>query len=331
MRFGSPIYLWGLLIVPALILYARYVRPLNLPSLRFSSLSLLDNEVRPLSRFWGPQIQGFLRTLAIAVLLLALARPQRGLKSEEMSAKATDILVCLDSSRSMLSMDFKPDNRYAVAKNVVKEFVKGRPYDRLGLVVFGEHAITQCPLTLDKDAITELVDQLEIGVVPPDQTAIGLGLALSVNRLKDSIAKSKTIVLVTDGANNAGAIDPLTAARTAAAFGIKVYTVGTASPEGGLMPVDDPVFGRRLVQVASDLDEDTLLRIASETGGRYFRATSSEALKTIFSDIDKLEKTDITVTEYVDYEDLYPFFLIMAAIFLFTEFVLSRTIWRTVP
>ncbi len=331
MRFATPLALWGLLIVPVLFFYARYIRPGNLPALRFSSFRLLGNDVQSLTHFSRIQWPGFLRTVSVLLLILALARPQRGLKSEELSTKATDIMICLDSSRSMLSVDFKPDNRYQVAKRVVKDFIKGRPHDRLGLVVFGEEAVTQCPLTFDKSALVDLVDQLEIGVVPPDQTAVGVGLASSVNRLKNSAAKSKIIILLTDGANNAGTIDPLTAAKTAQAFGIKVYTIGTASPEGGLMPVDDPIFGKRMVQIPLDLDEDTLLRIASLTGGRYFRATSSDALRSIFKDIDSMEKTDIKMTQYVDYEELFPWLLAAAVFLLFTEAALAWTVLRTVP
>lgn len=331
MRFGHPEVLWALLIIPIMILYARFIRPYNFPTLRYSSTKLLDSDFRPMGSLSLLPVPGWLRTLGVFFLILGLAQPQRGLKTEELSTKATDIVVCLDSSRSMLSVDFKPDNRYSVAKRVVKDFIKGRPHDRIGMVVFGEHAITACPLTFDKTALSDLIDQLEIGVVPADQTAVGVGLATSVNRLKTSQAKSKIIILVTDGANNAGTIDPLTAAKTAASFGIRVYTIGTASTEGGLMPVDDPVFGKRLVPFAADLDEDTLLRIASQTGGRYFRATSSDALKTIFTDIDGLEKTDIHVTEFVDYEDLFPTFLMLSLVFLFLELLLSRTWLRTVP
>lgn len=331
MRFSTPEALWLLILIPVAYVYARLIRPGNLPALRFSSFRLLATEVSPVERFSRIQWPGLLRTGTFVLLIVALARPQRGLKSEELSAKATDIIICLDSSRSMLSIDFKPDNRYEVAKRVVKDFIKGRPHDRLGLVVFGEEALTQCPLTFDKSALTELVDQLQIGVVPPDQTAIGVGLASSVNRIRNSAAKSKVIILLTDGANNAGTIDPITAAKTAATFGIRVYTIGTASPEGGLMPVDDPVFGRRLVQIANDLDEDMLQRIAGLTGGRYFRATSSDALKSIFKDIDSLEKTDIKVTQYVDYEELFSWFLLGAAFLLFLEAGLSWTVLRTVP
>jgi Ca-activated chloride channel family protein len=274
---------------------------------------------------------GSLRVIALALLIVAVARPQKGLRSEEMTTKATDIMICLDASRSMLCLDFKPKDRFQMAKSVISEFIQGRQYDRLGLVLFAQYAITQCPLTLDRTALLNILDTLQIGAVAPDQTAIGVGIATCVNRLKNSQAKSKVIILVTDGSNNAGTIDPLTAAKTAGSFGIKIYTIGAGAPEGGLMPIDDPLMGRRMVQTKSDLDEDMLLKIASETGGKYFRATSSEALKTIFKEIDSLEKTDIKVKEYVDYQELYVWFLLAAAAFILIELSLTKTLYRTLP
>lgn len=331
MKFASPNTLWLLLVIPIMALYLVFIRGSNLPTLRFSSTKLLDGMLDPLRLIKVTLWPGLLRILAVVFLILALARPQKGLRSEEMTTKATDIMICLDASRSMLAIDFKPDNRFGVAKQVVKDFIKGREFDRVGLVVFAEHAITQCPLTLDKSALLNIVDQLAVGVIPPDQTAIGVGLATSVNRLKNSTAKSKVIILVTDGSNNAGSIDPITAAKTAEAYKIKVYAIGAGSPEGGMMPVDDPVFGQRLVPIKSDLDEDMLLKVATSTGGKYFRAKTEGSLKEIFKEIDSLEKTDITVKEYVDYAELYIWFLLIALAFLTAELTLSKTILRTVP
>ncbi len=331
MRFANPLFLWFLIVVPVMAVYLFFVRGSNLPSFRFSSSKILDGLLDPLRlqkvTFWP----GLFRILSVLFLIFALSRPQRGLRSEELTTKATDIIVCLDSSRSMLAIDFKPENRFAVAKQVVQEFIKGREFDRIGLVIFAESAITQCPLTLDKTALLSIVEQLKIGTIPPDQTAIGVGLATSVNRLKNSTAKSKVIILITDGANNAGTIDPITAAKSAAAYKIKIYSIGAGSPEGGLMPVDDPLFGQRMVQIKSDLDEDMLLKLATETGGKYFRAKTEGALKGIFREIDALEKTDITVKEYVDYEELYLWMLLLALFFLSAEIISSRTFLRTVP
>ena len=331
MRFASPNFLWFFIILPLMAIYLFLFRENDIPTFRFSDLKLIPGKMQQGHLRQTTLLVGFLRLLAVSCLIIALARPQHGLKSSELTTKATDILVCLDASRSMLSIDFKPKNRFEVAKNVIQDFLKGREYDRIGLVVFGEEAVTQCPLTIDRTALFNLIDTLNIGVVPADQTAIGVGLATTVNRLKSSQAKSKVIILLTDGANNAGTIDPITAAKTAAAFGIKIHTIGAGSPDGGLMPIDDPVYGQRLVKFKSDLDEDLLLRIASETKGQYFRATSPDALKKIFSDIDSLEKTDIKVKEYTDYQELYIGFLLAALGFLIFELALTKTWARSLP
>lgn len=331
MRFASPEFFWFLLLVPLLVLYVIYFREDNLPSFQFSSLKKIAIKKTALKMDAGLFFLGTLRTLAVILMIIALARPQKGLRSEELTTKATDLIFCLDASRSMLTVDFKPANRFEVAKQVIAEFIKGREHDRMGIVLFAEHAITQCPLTLDKTALLTILEAVQVGTIPPDQTAIGVGLTTGVNRLKNSKAKSKVIILVTDGSNNTGTIDPITAAKTAAAYGIKIYTIGAGSPEGGLVPIPDPVFGQRMVQSNSDLDEDTLLKIASEANGKYFRAKTAGALKTIFQEIDQLEKTDIKVKEYIDYRELYIWFLISALFLIFMEIVMTKTIYRTVP
>lgn len=331
MTFANPAFLLLLLIVPLLAAYLFFFRGGDLPALRFSSMSHLEKVPGSPRLYLGEAVVGLLRIAVLSLLIVALARPQKGLQSEEMTLKATDIIVCLDASKSMLSVDFKPDNRFQAAKNVAGEFISGRQHDRVGLVLFAEHAVTQSPLTHDKSAILNILETLEVGAIPADQTAIGVGIANSVNRLKDSQAKSKVIILVTDGSNNAGVVDPITAAKTAAAFDIRIYTIGVGSPDGGLVPIDDPLMGRRLVRTESDLDEDLLLKIAGLTDGKYFRAKSGDALKTIFAEIDQLEKTDIKVTEFVDYEDFYRGFLLAALALLFLEIVLKKTAFRTVP
>jgi Ca-activated chloride channel family protein len=331
MRWANPDYLWLLLALPAVLAYLFLFRSDDLPELRFPSTKRVPSDEKETRWDMGVLVQGCLRAAAIFLLVLALARPQRGLRSEELSAKATDIMFCLDASRSMLTLDFKPSNRFDVAKNVIADFVKGREHDRMGMVLFAEHAITQCPLTLDRNALLNVLEHLEIGAIPPDQTAIGVGLATTVNRLKNSAAKSKVIILVTDGVNNAGSVDPVTAAKTAAAFGIKIYAIGAGSPEGGMIPIPDPIVGQRLVQANTDLDEDTLLKISSETGGKYFRAKSSDGLRTIFREIDAMEKTDIKVKEFVDYKELYIWLLLPAVFLVILELLLGKTVFRTVP
>ncbi len=330
MKFANPAVLWVLTVLPVMALYLRFFRQQDLPALRFPSNSTVPGLAREGLRN-HVVVPGLLRMIAVALLIFAAARPQRGLRSEELTTKATDLMVCLDASRSMLILDFKPQNRFEVAKQVIAEFVKGREHDRVGLVLFAEYAITQCPLTTDRDALLAMIQSLAIGDISPDRTAIGMGISTSVQRLKDSQARSKAIVLVTDGSNNAGSVDPITAAKTAAAFGIKIYTIGAGTPEGGDMPVDDPLLGRRLVPVKSDLDEDTLLKVATISGGKYFRAKSGDALKQIFKEIDSMEKTDIKIREFMEYEELYWPFLLAALSFLFIELALAKTVFRTLP
>jgi len=331
MRFANPEYLWLLALAPFMATYLFFFRERDLPSFRFSSLSQTTGLQNGAGIRAFVLVPGALRIMGLVLVVLALARPQKGLRSEETTAKATDIMVCLDASRSMTAIDFKPDNRFQVAKSVIAEFIKGRDQDRIGLVVFAEYAITQCPLTTDKSALLSILDSLQIGVVGPDQTAIGVGLATCVNRLKNSKAKSKVIILVTDGANNAGNIDPITAAKTAAAFGIKIYAIGAGTPGDTMMPIDDPNYGRRMVQIHSDLNEDELLNISSESNGKYFRAQTEGALKSIFKEIDSMEKTDIKVKEFVDYKELYWPFLFAAALLILSELTLSKTFYRTLP
>lgn len=330
MTFAYPAVLWILAVLPIMALYLRFFREQDLPALRFPENATVPG-LAPEGLRNHVVIPGLLRMTAVALLVIAAARPQRGLHSEEMTTKATDIAVCLDASRSMLIIDFKPQNRFEVAKQVIADFVKGREHDRIGLIVFAEYAVTQCPLTTDRDALLGMIQTLAIGDVAPDRTAIGMGISTSVQRLKDSQAKSKAIILVTDGANNAGSVDPITAAKTAAAFGIKIYAIGAGTPEGGDMPIDDPLLGRRMVPVKSDLDEDTLLKIATITGGKYFRAKSGDSLKEIFKEIDAMEKTDIKIREFMEYEELYWPFLLAAITCLFAELALSKTIFRTLP
>ena len=330
MRFAHPAILWLLAVLPVMAAYLWYFRQGDLPSLRFSSNETVPGLPRgALERH--VVVPGVIRMVAVALLILGAARPQKGLHSEEMTTKATDIMICLDASRSMLILDFKPKNRFEIAKEVIENFIRGREHDRLGLILFAEYAITECPLTTDRDALLEMTKNVSVGDIGPDQTAIGMGVTTAVERLKDSQAKSKAIILVTDGANNAGSVDPITAAKTAAAFGIKIYAIGAGTPEGGDMPVDDPLLGHRLVPVKSDLDEDTLLKVAESTGGKYFRAKSSDSLKEIFKQIDSLEKTDIKVREFMEYEELYWPFLLAALAGIFIELTLVKTAFRTLP
>jgi Ca-activated chloride channel family protein len=230
----------------------------------------------------------------------------------------------------MKAEDFKPQNRLYAAKEVIREFVSNRTSDRIGLVVFSRESFTQCPLTTDYNVLLNYLDEVNFGMIE-DGTAIGLAVANCVNRLKDSKAKSKVIILLTDGVNNAGEIDPVTSARTAEALGIKIYTIGAGKPGKAMYPVDDPVFGKRYVSQENQIDEETLKELASITHGKYFRAKDTDGLKQIYGEIGQMEKTKIEVKEYTQYSELYGKFLMFGMLFFLAEIMLSRTVFRRVP
>jgi Ca-activated chloride channel family protein len=252
---------------------------------------------------------------ALALAVAAVARPQQGVSQSETETRGVDIMLALDISPSMAAQDFRPSNRLGVAKETARDFVKQRPHDRIGLVAFAATAFTQCPLTLDHSALIELLDALDFGLAE-DGTAIGMGLATAVSGLRESKTPSKVVILLTDGQNNRGAIDPSTAADLAHALGIRVYTVLVG--RGGVVPVpvDDPLLGQRIEMVRMDVDEGSLRDIASRTGGRFFRAQDSETLSQIYSAIDRLERAPIKSIEYREYRDLGPLLLGAAAILI---------------
>jgi Ca-activated chloride channel family protein len=258
---------------------------------------------------WRLHLPFYARLAALAVLAVALARPQLGYSWEESLTEGIDIAIALDVSGSMGGEDFPPDNRLTVAKRVVRDFVAGRTGDRIGLVVFSGSALTRAPLTTDRRMLDELIGSVELNTLPVG-TAIGVALASSAARLKDSEAKSRVIVLVTDGVNNAGEIDPISAAAVADGLGIKVYTVGVGTRGRVAVPmqIKNPRTGRietRKVMMENQLDEALLGRIAERTGGRYFRATDSDSLRQIFGEIDRLEKTEMKVKRYVRYRESF--------------------------
>jgi Ca-activated chloride channel family protein len=273
---------------------------------------------------WPLGLVALLPWLALLIAVGTLARPQQGMRMTETETRGVDIMLTLDLSPSMRAEDFRPKNRLSVAKEAARDFIKGREHDRIGIVGFGGTAFTQCPLTLDHDVLLELLDGLDFGMTE-DGTAIGMGLATAVSRLKDSKTPSKVIVLMTDGDNNRGAIDPMTAAELARTFGIKVYTVLVG--RGGIVPVpvDDPVFGRRVQMVRMDVDDHLLRQIAGVTGGHFFRATDSDALSSIYGEIDRLERAPIRSIEYRDYHDLGPWLLGLAALVMIVHGLSSVT------
>ena len=329
-RFEDPWLLVFFILIPLMILYQW--KGVGKSRIRFSSLDNIKKLRRSPSLFLR-YILLFLRCLAVALFVMALARPQSGTKATEVTTEGIDIMLCLDTSGSMQALDFKWDNerhtRLDVVKKVVSDFIKGRTNDRIGMVVFGEEAFTQCPLTLDYGVLLTFLDQVEIGMAG-DSTAIGSALATCVKRLKDRKSKSKVVILLTDGRNNAGSISPTTAAEIAKTFSIKTYTIGVGT-EGEVPFLVDTIFGKKYIYQRVDLDEDTLKKIADITGGSYFKATNTSALKEIYQNIDKLEKTKVKVKEYMEYEELFMWFLIPGLACLLLEIILGNTRLRKIP
>jgi Ca-activated chloride channel family protein len=327
-RFAYPWCLLALAVIPLLVSF-RVRRRGREPALRFPELSPLAASTPSLwvRIAWLPFA---FRMLAMALLVIALARPQKGAAGEEIVAEGVDIMLVIDVSSSMLAEDFRPNNRLHVAKEVVADFIQRRDNDRLGMVVFARHALTKTPLTLDHDILLTQLEDVAIGIVP-DGTAIGNAIASGVNRIKESDAKSKLMILLTDGENTAGEIDPLTAARLAKTFGIKIYTVGVG--RGGLVPYPfrDPLYGVVYQNVEIPIDEETLTKIADATGARFFRARDAQSLKAVYEEIDTLERTEIEQVQYVRYTELAPRFMTAALLFLLLEVALSRTRLRRLP
>jgi Ca-activated chloride channel family protein len=257
-----------------------------------------------------------------------MARPQSTDNLREVTTEGIDIMVSLDISGSMQAMDFKP-NRLEAAKDVAIEFISGRQNDKMGLVVFAAESFTQCPLTIDHATLINLIQDVNFGMLT-DGTAIGMGLSTAVSRIKDSNAKSKVIILLTDGVNNRGEIHPLTAAELAKTFGIRVYTIGVGSHGTAPVPVNT-VFGQQVQQMEVKIDEEMLREIADMTGGKYFRATNKNKLKEIYEEIDQMEKTKIEVKEYTKRSEEFILFALLALAFLLTEIVLRNTVLRNLP
>ncbi len=330
MRFANP--WWLLLILPILgvawILWMRSKRP---NGIKFSDISSMEKFVPRL--ILGPdEILGLIAIVGMILCVVAMARPQEGLKTEEISGQGVDIVVCLDTSGSMRSVDFKPQNRFGAAKEVAKKFIEGRSRDRIALVVFGGVAMTICPITIDKRAIIDLLNQTSVDMTQVDGTAVGMAIATSIDRLRGSQAKSKVVILITDGRNNVGAVDPITAAKAAGALGIKIYAIGAGSPEGGIMPVQDPLFGTRYVRIPEeDLDEITLKEVAAVSNGAYFRAKDTRGLEAIFKKINDLEKSEYKIKEFTHYRDLYPLWLGWGLGLLLLSSVLGETVLRRIP
>lgn len=326
MSWANPEWLWLLLLLIPIISYQVWKRySKKNPSLLFSSTSGLNN----LSGNWrsyGIWVAPVLQVLSFILIVIAIARPQFKNTTVERNAEGIDIVLTLDISTSMKAEDLKP-NRLEAAKSVADDFISKRISDRIGLVLFARQSFTMVPPTLDYDLLKNLLDDVEMGVIE-DGTAIGMGIATAVNRLKDSNAESKVIILLTDGQNNSGEIDPVTAADLALSHDIKVYTIGAGTRGTAPYPVRDPVFGDRYQNIEVNIDEEMLTQIAEMTGGAYFRATDTDRLQEIYDEIDELEKTEIEEVIYTDIEDLYPRFLLPGILLLILSIVSEQFVFR---
>ena len=301
-------------------------------TISYSSLEILQN-IRAIQVGFLSTIPLVFRLFAISLFIIALARPQEGYKRTEILSMGVDIMMALDTSGSMQALDFikneKRDTRLAMVKDVVSKFIENRTNDRMGMVVFGSEAYTQCPLTLDRNILQSFLSKLDIGMAG-DSTAIGSAVGIAVKRLKDLKSDSKLIILLTDGRNNAGNQAPLQAAQTAKAFGIKIHTIGVGT-RGKAPCLVNSIFGQRYVYQEVDIDEGTLQDIAKITGGQYFRATDLESLESIYKQIDKMEKSEVKVFDHSEYTELFHYFLIPAILFLLFEIILSNTVLRRLP
>jgi Ca-activated chloride channel family protein len=326
--FAHPWLLALLLLLP---LYWYVVRGWRRGALVFSRTSLLHwVGTRRSDRL--ARVPGWLRTCALIALVLALAGPRTGASMVDVDAEGIAIVVALDISSSMLAEDFAPDNRLTVAKQKVRQFVAGREYDRIGLVAFAGEALTQVPVTIDYPVIYQALEQLQAGTqMLEDGTAIGTALATAANRLRRAPGDSRVIILMTDGENNRGEIDPITAARAAAAYDIRIYTIGVGSEGRAPIPVASGPFGIQYATLPVHIDEELLREIADLTAGRYFRATNEAALDSIYGQIDRLEKSTVQVRRYIDYTPHHLPFLLLALGILAAEWTLRGSRWGRVP
>lgn len=324
--FDQPLFLYLLLIIPVIIAFYVLKQHKTHAAIRMPGLDQFRNAGKSFRHYLRHILFG-LRMIAIGLLILVLARPQATDSFQNTTTEGIDIVLALDISGSMLARDFKPD-RLVASKNVAIEFITGRPYDRIGLVVFSGESFTQCPLTTDHAVLINLLREIESGMIE-DGTAIGMGLATSVNRIKDSDAKSKVIILLTDGVNNRGEIAPVTAADIANTFGIRVYTIGVGTMGTAPYPVQTP-FGMQYRDMPVEIDEDILREIAEKTGGRYFRATDNDKLLMVYSEIDKLEKSIIDVRQYSRKEEKFLLPSVIALCLVVLELFLRNVLLRNI-
>ena len=331
MHLESPIFLVLFAILPLLVVFLRWQR-LNAPAIRIGEIQHVGEIPRSLTVRLLPSLK-ILRFIVISLLIIALARPQLSQSQERRFAEGIDIILALDISESMRAEDVKDANRLETAKSVIRDFLRHRESDRVGLVVFSGESYTLCPLTLDYTVLIEILEGVEValGGQLKDGTAIGDAIATTTNRLRVSETTNRIVILLTDGENNAGSIAPGTAAALAQSLDIKVYTIGMGKEGGALIPYEDTTFGKRYREVRTYLDEGTLKRIANITGGRYFRATDVQSLRHVYTEIDQLEKTEFKVVDYREEKEIAAFFLIPAALLFGLEVFLSNTVLRKIP
>lgn len=327
MNWANPEFFWLLILIPIYIGYKIwFVLAKKDPSLTFSSTNFLK-DLPGNFRAYLLWLTPVLYIAAYSLFVVALARPQLENSTVERNAEGIDIIMSIDISSSMLAEDISP-NRLSAAKSVAADFINERLSDRIGINVFARESFTVVPPTLDHDLVKNMLETIDVGTVK-DGTAIGMGIATSINRLRDSEAESKVIILLTDGMNNAGEVDPITAGEMAATFGIRIYTLGIGTRGTAPYPVDDPVFGRRYQNVEVNIDEEMLTQVANQTGGQYYRATDLQELIAIYDEIDQLEQSEIEEIIYIDRDDLYPWYLASGILLLLVGFLNERFYTRS--
>ncbi len=325
--FAHPYILYFLLLIPIILYWYWRQSKKASTAITYSNIEVFEG-VKSTIREKLRHLPIFLRSMALGLFIIALARPQSFSSGENVYTEGIDVAILLDISGSMLAEDFKP-NRLEAAKKVIDEFISGRKTDKIGLVIFAGESFTQCPLTIDYPVLRGLLKEIRSGMIE-DGTAIGTAIANGVNRLKDSKAKSKVIILLTDGVNNSGEIDPITAAQIAKKFGIRIYTIGVGTIGEAPYPFQTP-FGKRYQMIKVEIDEKTLNEVARITDGKYFRATNNKKLEEIYKIIDKLEKTRVEITSYRKAKELFYVWVAVGLFLILLELILTRTYLRKLP
>ncbi len=327
-HFANPNLLWLIFIVVPMVAYYIYRTIQGGATIQISSIKSV-NAISHTYKYYLRHLPFIIRLCAVTLLIVAIARPQSREVGSSSKTEGIDIIMAIDVSTSMLARDFNPD-RISAAKDVASRFIVDRKSDRMGLVIFASESFTQSPLTTDKGSLQNLMTQIQCGVLD-DGTAIGNGLATSINRLKESEAKSKVVILLTDGVNNSGTVMPPTAAAIAKSFGIKVYTIGVGSEGTAPYPAQDMWGNMTYVDVNVEIDEEMLRAIANETGGEYFRATDKDALIEVYKTINKLERSEVETNDFVNYLELFSTFVLMGLALLIVEQLLNYLVFRSIP